>query len=128
MHLSKPPPYLKQLPRRLDLQDEVVAYVRRRSSAFSRGKSRYRGVSGHTGRWEARIGSFNGRKNVRLLLLLDPASARHISGCHVSAADDTAGWQQGTRLFLQLPHPACLLLPALLCPTAALPAGVLWCV
>jgi hypothetical protein len=46
------------------IQDEVVAYVRRRSSAFSRGKSRYRGVSGHSGRWEARIGSFQGRKNV----------------------------------------------------------------
>ena len=42
-----------------------MAYVRRRSSAFSRGKSRYRGVSGHEGRWEARIGSFQGRKNVR---------------------------------------------------------------
>ena len=45
-------------------QDEVVAYVRRRSSAFSRGKSRFRGVSGQSGRWEARIGSFKGRKNV----------------------------------------------------------------
>lgn len=44
--------------------EEVVAYVRRRSTAFSRGKSKYRGVSGHQGRWEARIGSFNGRKNV----------------------------------------------------------------
>ena len=41
-----------------------MAFVRRRSSAFSRGKSRYRGVSGHNGRWEARIGSFGGRKNV----------------------------------------------------------------
>lgn len=46
-------------------QDEVVAYVRRRSSAFSRGRSRFRGVSGHNGRWEARIGTFGGRKNVR---------------------------------------------------------------
>ncbi|KDD72016.1 hypothetical protein H632_c3997p0, partial [Helicosporidium sp. ATCC 50920] len=45
-------------------REEVVAYVRRRSSAFSRGKSRFRGVSGHNGRWEARIGSFGGRKNV----------------------------------------------------------------
>lgn len=45
-------------------QDEVVAHVRRRSNAFSRGKSKYRGVSGHNGRWEARIGSFGGRKNV----------------------------------------------------------------
>jgi len=48
-------------------REEVVAYVRRRSAAFSRGKSRYRGVSGHNGRWEARIGSFGGRKNVGLL-------------------------------------------------------------
>ncbi|KAK2080712.1 hypothetical protein QBZ16_000566 [Prototheca wickerhamii] len=45
-------------------EDEVVAHVRRRSNAFSRGKSKYRGVSGHNGRWEARIGSFGGRKNV----------------------------------------------------------------
>lgn len=45
-------------------REEVVAYVRRRSAAFSRGKSKYRGVSGHNGRWEARIGSFSGRKNV----------------------------------------------------------------
>jgi len=44
-------------------REEVVAYVRRRSAAFSRGKSKYRGVSGHNGRWEARIGSFLGRKN-----------------------------------------------------------------
>lgn len=43
-----------------------MAYVRRRSSAFSRGKSKYRGVSGHNGRWEARIGSFGGRKNVSM--------------------------------------------------------------
>ena len=47
-------------------EEEVVAYIRRRSTAFSRGKSKYRGVSGQTGRWEARIGSFRGRKNVRI--------------------------------------------------------------
>lgn len=46
-------------------QEEIVAYVRRKSSAFTRGKSRYRGVSGHSGRWEARIGTYGGRKNVR---------------------------------------------------------------
>ena len=39
--------------------------MRRRSSAFARGRSRYRGVSGQPGRWEARIGVFQGRKNVR---------------------------------------------------------------
>ena len=41
-----------------------MAYVRRKSSAFTRGKSRFRGVSGQAGRWEARIGTFGGRKNV----------------------------------------------------------------
>lgn len=46
-------------------EEEVVAYIRRRSTAFSRGRSKYRGVSGQSGRWEARIGSFKGRKNVR---------------------------------------------------------------
>lgn len=45
-----------------------MAYVRRKSSAFTRGKSRYRGVSGHSGRWEARIGTYGGRKNVRSTL------------------------------------------------------------
>lgn len=45
-------------------EEEVVAYIRRRSTAFSRGRSKYRGVSGQSGRWEARIGSFKGRKNV----------------------------------------------------------------
>lgn len=48
-------------------EEEVVAYIRRRSTAFSRGRSKYRGVSGQSGRWEARIGSFKGRKNVRVL-------------------------------------------------------------
>ena len=42
-----------------------MAWVRRRSSAFSRGRSRFRGVSGQQGRWEARIGTFAGRKNAR---------------------------------------------------------------
>uniref|UniRef100_A0A1D1ZV60 AP2/ERF domain-containing protein n=1 Tax=Auxenochlorella protothecoides TaxID=3075 RepID=A0A1D1ZV60_AUXPR len=60
-----PEEYTEQLAEIAGLtRDEVVAYVRRRSSAFSRGKSKYRGVSGHNGRWEARIGSFGGRKNV----------------------------------------------------------------
>ena len=45
-------------------EEEVVAHIRCRSTAFSRGRSRFRGVSGQTGRWEARIGSFRGRKNV----------------------------------------------------------------
>ena len=54
--------------RRRAVQEEIVAWVRRRSSAFSRGRSRFRGVSGQQGRWEARIGTFAGRKNARLAL------------------------------------------------------------
>jgi len=51
---------------------DLVAKLRRESSAFSRGKSKYRGVSGHKVAtsfqrpWEARIGRFNGKKNVFL--------------------------------------------------------------
>ncbi|EIE22943.1 hypothetical protein COCSUDRAFT_15728, partial [Coccomyxa subellipsoidea C-169] len=45
-------------------QDEVISWVRRRSNAFARGKSKFRGVSGRVGRWETRIGSFGGMKNV----------------------------------------------------------------
>ncbi|CAK0784157.1 hypothetical protein CVIRNUC_007360 [Coccomyxa viridis] len=45
-------------------REEIVAWVRRRSSAFSRGRSRFRGVSGQAGHWEARIGTFGDRKNV----------------------------------------------------------------
>lgn len=45
-------------------QEELVAHIRRQSSAFSRGKSKYRGVSGTSNRWEARIGQYEGRKNV----------------------------------------------------------------
>ena len=51
----------------LCVQDEMIAYVRRKSAAFSRGRSKYRGVSGQAGRWEARIGAYCGRKNVSLL-------------------------------------------------------------
>jgi len=52
--------------------EDLVAKLRRESSAFSRGKSRYRGVSGHKAAtnfqrpWEARIGRFFGKKNVFL--------------------------------------------------------------
>ena len=53
--------------------EEVVVQVRRRSTAFSRGKSRYRGVSIHRSPsggnkpvYEARIGSMGNRKNVFL--------------------------------------------------------------
>eukprot|EP00899_Mesostigma_viride_P028140 jgi/Mesvir1/8510/Mv09808-RA.1 len=49
-------------------RDEVVAMLRRRSSGFSRGASRFRGVTRHhnNGRWEARIGRVRGTKYLYL--------------------------------------------------------------
>ena len=55
--------------------DAVVAHVRRRSPAFARGRSRFRGVSGAPGRWEARIGALRGRKNVALGIFETQADA-----------------------------------------------------
>ena len=62
---------------------DLVAKLRRESSAFSRGKSKYRGVSGHKVAtsfqrpWEARIGRFSGKKNVFLgLFETEEAAAR----------------------------------------------------
>jgi AP2-like factor (ANT lineage) len=45
---------------------DVVAHVRRSSDGFSRGASRFRGVTRHhgNGNWEARIGKINNRRYV----------------------------------------------------------------
>jgi len=57
--------YTEEVNKLKDLdQEALVAHLRRHSSAFSRGRSKYRGVSGHCSRWEARIGNYFGRKNV----------------------------------------------------------------
>ncbi|CAL9165740.1 unnamed protein product [Musa hybrid cultivar] len=46
---------------------EFVHFLRRQSTRFSRGGSKYRGVTLHKcGRWEARIGQFPGKKYVYL--------------------------------------------------------------
>jgi hypothetical protein len=49
-------------------REEVVAGLRRGSSGFSRGASRYRGVTRHHqhGKWEARIGRISGSKYLYL--------------------------------------------------------------
>ncbi|KAJ4771932.1 hypothetical protein LUZ62_056189 [Rhynchospora pubera] len=49
-------------------RDEYLASLRRRSSGFSRGVSKYRGVARHhhNGRWEARIGRVFGNKYLYL--------------------------------------------------------------
>lgn len=44
-------------------RDDMVALLRRHSKGFSRGSSKYRGVTRHKGgRWEARMGQFLGKK------------------------------------------------------------------
>ncbi|KAL5221538.1 hypothetical protein ABZP36_026251 [Zizania latifolia] len=49
-------------------REEYLATLKRRSSGFSRGVSKYRGVAKHhqNGRWEARIGRAQGRKYMYL--------------------------------------------------------------
>ncbi|KAL0009877.1 hypothetical protein SO802_004985 [Lithocarpus litseifolius] len=49
-------------------RQEFVANLRRKSSGFSRGASMYRGVTRHhqLGRWQARIGSVAGNKDLYL--------------------------------------------------------------
>lgn len=52
-------------------EDELVLSLRRQSKGFTRGSSRFRGVTKHMkGRWEARIGTLTGRK-YRYLGLFD---------------------------------------------------------
>ncbi|KAJ9158975.1 hypothetical protein P3X46_024511 [Hevea brasiliensis] len=48
-------------------KEEFVYILRRQSTGFSRGSSKYRGVSLHKcGRWEARMGQFLGKKYIYL--------------------------------------------------------------
>ncbi|KAL4605301.1 hypothetical protein ACB092_09G019000 [Castanea dentata] len=48
-------------------KDEFVHILRRQSTGFSRGSSKYRGVTLHKcGRWEARMGQFLGKKYIYL--------------------------------------------------------------
>jgi hypothetical protein len=49
-------------------KEEYLASLRRQSSGFSRGVSKYRGVARHhhNGRWEARIGRVFGNKYLYL--------------------------------------------------------------
>ncbi|XP_024985406.1 AP2-like ethylene-responsive transcription factor TOE3 [Cynara cardunculus var. scolymus] len=48
-------------------KEEFVHIIRRQSNGFSRGSSKYRGVTRHKcGRWEARMGQFLGKKYIYL--------------------------------------------------------------
>jgi AP2-like factor (euAP2 lineage) len=61
-------------------KDELVLSLRRQSKGFSRGTSRYRGVTRHQkGRWEARIGQLVGKKYRYLGLYDTEHEVRHPS-------------------------------------------------
>ncbi|CAD7701870.1 unnamed protein product [Ostreobium quekettii] len=57
---------------------ELVTHMRRRSKGFSRGTSKYRGVTRHpTGRWESRIGVHGSRHIYLGLYPEEEAAAKH---------------------------------------------------
>ncbi|KAK9824107.1 hypothetical protein WJX72_007799 [[Myrmecia] bisecta] len=61
--------YSEELPDLAEMtREEVVAMLKRNSTGFSRGQSKYRGVTRHHmhGRWEARIGRVDGNKYLYL--------------------------------------------------------------
>ncbi|KAG6481493.1 APETALA2-like protein 1 isoform X1 [Zingiber officinale] len=60
--------YEEDLKQMMDLsKEEFVHILRRQSTGFSRGSSKYRGVTLHKcGRWEARMGQFLGKKYIYL--------------------------------------------------------------
>ncbi|KAM7527870.1 hypothetical protein LguiB_031280 [Lonicera macranthoides] len=58
---------MKQLELKNLTKEEFVHILRRQSTGFSRGSSKYRGVTLHKcGRWEARMGQFLGKKYIYL--------------------------------------------------------------
>uniref|UniRef100_A0A0D3G0Y9 AP2/ERF domain-containing protein n=1 Tax=Oryza barthii TaxID=65489 RepID=A0A0D3G0Y9_9ORYZ len=59
--------YEDDLKQQSDHEEEFVHVLRRQSTGFPRGNSKYRGVTLHKcGRWEARMGQFLGKKYVYL--------------------------------------------------------------
>ncbi len=62
---------------------ELIAHLRRKSSGFSRGASKFRGVTRHHqhGRWEARIGRVMGNKCVRDLRMHASSLDATLSAC-----------------------------------------------
>lgn len=70
---------VKEIQRENLTKDEVVAALRRKSSGFARGASKFRGVTRHqqAGRWEARIGRVMGNRYLYLGTYDSEADAAH---------------------------------------------------
>ena len=78
-------------------KEEFVHILRRQSTGFSRGSSRFRGVTLHKcGRWEARMGQFLGKKWRFLLIIyfisLNPWSSSVDSSLICTWSVTSLGW------------------------------------
>lgn len=61
-------------------KEEFVHVLRRQSTGFPRGSSKYRGVTLHKcGRWEARMGQFLGKKYANLSIYISLSLSRFSS-------------------------------------------------
>ncbi|CDO98253.1 unnamed protein product [Coffea canephora] len=74
-------------------KEEYIGSLRRKSSGFSRGVSKYRGVARHhhNGRWEARIGRVFGNKYLYLGTYVTPM---HVMQLHKKKQRLHMTWQQ----------------------------------
>ncbi|KAK9022326.1 hypothetical protein V6N11_002600 [Hibiscus sabdariffa] len=79
-------------------KEEFVHILRRQSTGFSRGSSKYRGVTLHKcGRWEARMGQFLGKK------AYDKAAIKCGEHCcgNCRSSSQRAGWDFRSANFLE---------------------------
>ncbi|KAG5539306.1 hypothetical protein RHGRI_019764 [Rhododendron griersonianum] len=97
-------------------KEEYLASLRRRSSGFSRGVSKYRGVARHhhNGKWEARIGRVFGNKYLYLGTYNDHNQPLQQQNPNFSTQEDEGEEEEDKQLILvqpQLPPNLCHDLP-----------------